>query len=154
MFETPTSNLEYWKNIFQRVMRRQGRSTVDFHEFDSTLKARTMVQMMIFEAETFDYVSDEVDRNNRRKDAYDSKLFMGFENFGDATVTTSGDCEDTAGTIQMAFRSFMAHRFPAKEKAMLEMQRLGAQYVPMLSLAVVRGRKVDDEDAPKGNVIL
>lgn len=151
MFETPRSNLGYWCNVFERVMARQGMQTRDFHDFDLDSKAMTMAQMMIFEAETFDYVSDEVDRNNRRQRSYDAAKRMGYENFGDATRTTSGDCEDSACTIQMTFRSFAAFKFPPGQKALIEMQNIARQYVPMLTLAVVHGAKAeDDENAPKG----
>lgn len=152
MFETPESNLHYWTNVFGRVMARQGLRAADYHEFDRAHKARTMVQMMVYEAETFDYVSDEVDRNERHARAYDAVKKAGYENFGDATVTTSGDCEDSACTIQQTFRSFMAFRFdPASHPRLAEMQAIGRQYVPMLTLAVVHGQKADDdENAPKG----
>lgn len=150
MFETPKSNLGYWRNAFERVMARQNGDVSDFDDFDLDSKAMTMAQIMVFEAETFDYVSDEVDRNNRTKGVYDALKKMGYENFGDATVTTSGDCEDSACTIQMTFRSFMAFKFPPTEKRLREMQNIARQYVPMLTLAVVHGAKADDENAPKG----
>jgi hypothetical protein len=152
MFETPESNLHYWTNVFDRVMARQGLRGADYHEFDRAHKASTMVKMMIYEAETFDYVGDEVDRNERHARAYDVVKKAGYENFGDATVTTSGDCEDSACTIQQTFRSFMAFRFdPSTHRELAEMQTIGRQYVPMLTLAVVHGQKADDdESAPKG----
>jgi len=150
MFEVPKSNVHYWRNVFSRVMARRGLRMADFHELDLAHKAATMVQIMIFEAETFDYVGDDVDRNNRHERFYDAVKKMGYENFGDATVTTSGDCEDSACTIQMTFRAFMAFQFSPADRELVEMQTLGKQYLPMLTLAVVRGRKADDENAPKG----
>ena len=149
MFEVPRSNLEYWQNAFNLVMHRQGFRKADFRQMDKTQKARTMALVVTLQAQTFDYIGDTVDRNVRSQ-KYETRLKQGYENFGDATVTTSGDCEDTATVIQQNFRALLAFEFPPREKALREMQSIAKQYMPLLTLAVVHGAKADDENAPKG----
>jgi hypothetical protein len=148
-FETPSSNLAFWRNTFDRVMARDGRTKYDFNALDDTQKARVMSLICVYPSQWFDYISDTVERNTRHA-RYQERMKESYENFGDALFTYSGDCEDLAMGIQQVFSAFTQFKFPANEKELRELQQIASEYIPVLSLDVVHGAKVADENAPKG----
>jgi len=148
MSETPVSNHEFWQNDFETVLARDD---LDPHEFDRLNiqgKARIMALMVCYVAQYLDYISDTVDRNKLNQ-TYVAQLVQGCENFGDSLATWSGDCEDLGTGILQTYNSFVSAKFD-KTSALFELQSIAKQYISILSLDVVNGAKVSDENAPKG----
>lgn len=140
MAETPKSNLRYWENAFQTVMKRN-----DFHSFESLdleNKARIVILTICYVAQFLDYVGDTVDRNTKGK--WMKQLQEAYENFGDAGFTWSGDCEDLACLILQCYWAFVGFDFKGFP-TFIEMQKIANAYVAILSLDVVHGAQVSDQ---------
>ena len=142
MAETPKSNLRYWENAFQTVMKRN-----DFHSFESLdleNKARIVILTICYVAQFLDYVGDTVDRNTKAK--WTKQLVEAYENFGDAGFTWSGDCEDLACLILQCYWAFVGFKFVGGDAVVFtEMQKIANAYVAVLSLDVVHGAQVSDQ---------
>lgn len=146
-YEIPVTNELFWKNAFSRIMIRDNLSVHDFHNLNIDGRARATVLTVVYPVQYLDYISDTVERNNRHW-KYQAQLKQGYENFGDALATWSGDCEDLAGAIMQVYDAFINFNFT--DKTLLKMQKIAKNYIPMMSLDVVHGAKVADENAPKG----
>ena len=85
-YEIPETNAAFWDNAFKTVMERDDMTVHDFEHLSLDEKAATMAKVNVFLVQYLDYVSDEVDRNNRHQ-RYQNRLKQGFENFGDPLVS-------------------------------------------------------------------
>lgn len=149
MSATPRSNTAFWENAFETVMRRDSLSPGDWERFNKDGKARVMALMCCYVSQYLDYISDTIDRN-KFNNQYVKSLVKGCENFGDSLATWSGDCEDLGTGILQVYNSLVQHKFETRYKVLREIQKIAKQYIPLLSLDVVNGAKVQDRDAPKG----
>lgn len=156
--ETPKTNTNYWENVFENVMRRDNSK---WSRLNLEGQARATVLMLSYCAQYLDYVGDSIDRNVRKVDngkkcglfhdkknqkfVFSKNLIEGYENFGDAITTWSGDCEDLATAIAQCKSAFEAHSFPkgSKYDKFRFMQTISRQYVNPLSLDVVHGAQVN-----------
>ena len=156
--EKPKTNTKYWENVFENVMRRDNSK---WSRLNLEGQARATVLMLAYCAQYLDYVGDTIDRNVRKVEngkkcglyhdkrsgnfVYSKNLVEGYENFGDAITTWSGDCEDLATAIAQCKSAFEAHKFPedAKYDKFRFMQTISRQYVNPLSLDVVHGAQVN-----------
>jgi hypothetical protein len=147
MSETPKSNDHYWSNAFEVVMDRDGLKPSDWKRLNLDGKARASVNVMCYIAQYLDYIGDTVDTNV--SDAkYNPRLVKPYENFGDGIGLVGGDCEDLGSANLQCTNSLIEHTFDRSAKhydVMLEMQSIARQYVPPLSLDVVRGAQVSDK---------
>lgn len=156
--ETPKTNTLYWENAFENVMRRDN---AKWNRLTLEGQARATVLMISYCAQYLDYVGDTIDRNVRQveygkrcglfHDKQNNKfvvtkdLVQGYENFGDAITTWSGDCEDLATAIAQCKTAFEKHEFPKGPEydKFRFMQTISRQYVNPLSLDVVHGAQVN-----------
>lgn len=138
MYEIPKSNANYWINAFQTVMRRDG--VESFRRLNKWGKARATILTICYAAQWLDYVGDTIDRNTKFQ-RYARELVEAYENFGDALSTWSGDCEDLACAIMQCYYSFLAQEIPELK----ELQEIARQYVPVMSLDIVKGAQVSDQ---------
>lgn len=141
MSETPKTNALYWENAFETIMRRDGLSRADWSRLNKTGKARAAVLTICYAAQYMDYVSDTVDRNTHIQ-RYSRQLVMPYENFGDALAMNSGDCEDLGAVELQCYNALQTIECSGELR---EIQLLARQYVPPLSLDVVRGAQVSDQ---------
>ncbi|HEY9818429.1 MAG TPA: hypothetical protein V6D20_21855, partial [Candidatus Obscuribacterales bacterium] len=153
-YETPKSNGRFWDNALEVVLRREqpAQRPEDYMKMNHTRQAQTMALICVYVAQYLDYISDEVDRNTRFK-RYLNQLKQGYENFGDAGVTWSGDCEDTGMMIAATFDSLAeatleGSRYKDVFKHM--QQKVMPYYIPLMSLDVVHGAKVSDDTEQVG----
>lgn len=143
MAEIPRCNDAYWDNAFKTIMDRDSLKVEEWHRLNLAGKARATILTVAYAAQYMDYVSDTVDRNTRYR-KYSRSLVQGYENFGDALAMDSGDCEDLASVIFQCHSAFLKHKFPDNWVIHKEMQSIGENYIPPLSLDVVRGAQVAD----------
>jgi len=140
-------NVGYFQNAAERQLIRRGLTLKnDYALLDLARKAELMSEMCVFAAQSFDYISDTVDRSNRMKDkVYDPRLRQGMEDFHSLGVTLSGDCEDGGKLNQAMFKALLALVIDATQNPELfEMQRIARDYTAWLTLATVHGAKADD----------
>lgn len=152
MSETPKSNDHYWENAFTVVMDRDGLKPEHWERLNMTGKARAAVNTVCYIAQYLDYIGDTVDRNVKGS-RYDPRLVQPYENFGDGLSFFAIDCEDGAAAILQSNNAFLEHKFNSKGNLvniMSEMQNIMKQYVPPLSLDVVRGMQVSDSTVNYG----
>jgi len=143
MSETPKTNSMYWENAFNTIMRRDNLKSEEWNRLNVNGKARATILTICYAAQYMDYVSDTVDRNTRFQE-YSRQLVLPYENFGDALAMNSGDCEDLAAVELQCYNAFVGHKFPDEMPIQKEMQKIARNYVPPLSLDVVRGAQVSD----------
>lgn len=147
MAETPKTNTKYWENAFETIMKRDDLLPEQWDRLNTAGKARATVLTVAYAAHYFDYVSDTVDRNTRFQQYMQSNV-QAYENFGDAlAMQGSGDCEDLGSVIAQSLQAFKVHKFEGETRfpPLLEMQKIARNYIPPLSLDVVRGAQVSDD---------
>lgn len=161
LVDTIDVNEEYFQNAVERSMIRQGLNNpkVDFRSLDIAHKAELLVNMCMYAAQSFDYISDTVDLSKRSQDtqvrapvnkfieAFRQDTFrrVGFEDFHNIGVTASGDCEDGAKLGQIMFHNFRAMQINAiKYPELKELQTISEDYAAFLTLATVHGARVND----------
>lgn len=140
-------NVEYYQNALERQMARRNLSVKsDYALLDLAHKAELMADVCVYASQSFDYISDTVDRSNRMYDkTYDPRLRQGMEDFHNLGVTASGDCEDGGNLNQSMFSSFVMLKIDQKAYPELhEMQRIARNYISFLTLATVHGAKAED----------
>jgi hypothetical protein len=147
MSEPLVVNVDFFQNAAERQMIRVGQSLKnDYATLDMARKAELMSEMFVYAAQSFDYISDTVDRSNRMKDrVYDPRLREGMEDFFSLGVTLSGDCEDGGSLNDSMKKAFVRLEIdPRKNPELHEMQRIAQCYVSFLTLATVHGAKAED----------
>lgn len=143
----PNSNEEFWRNAFTVVMRRDDLKRGDWKRLSKTGKARVMALMNCLVAQYLDYASDTVDTNTG--DRFDKSLIKGCESFDSGLTTLTGDdCEDGGQTIRQSNGALQNCKI--EDPILKEIQQISEQYIAYMSLDVVNGAQVVDEDAPKG----
>lgn len=144
MSETPPSNDAFWENAFKVIMDRDGLKLEDWDKLNIKGQSRVAVHMVCYVSQYLDYISDTIDKNTPNAPYVKSKIFS-FENFGDGLGLWGGDCEDLASSILQVLNSHLTHDFDKKRplyKTFEEIKKILLQYVPPLSLDVVRGAQV------------
>ncbi|MBX9637294.1 MAG: hypothetical protein K2Q45_07065 [Nitrosomonas sp.] len=142
--ETPPANEEYFQNSFERVMARRNMKMSDYLDFDMKEKARTMAMIICYAVQSFDYIGDAVELGNRR-DLRIGRQHVGTDEFANAFVTLSGDCEDGAKAINVSLKAFIAT--PMESPQLREMQEIArTKYTYMMTLSVVHGAKIGDQE--------
>lgn len=143
MVETPRANEGYFRNAYERIMKRRQLTLGAWHDFDVKEKARTMAQVLCYAVQTFDYIGDAVEMSSRLEKIV-SRRHVGNEEFSDIWYSLVGDCEDGGRGIYATYKAFVAT--PLSDPALQEMQNLARQYVPLMTLSVVHGAKIGDEE--------
>jgi len=143
MSETPKSNTLYWQNAFETIMRRDNLEPAQWNRLNLAGKARATVLTICYAAQYMDYVSDTVDKNTRIQQ-YNKQLVLPYENFGNAMAMNSGDCEDLAAVELQCYNALQTLDTCACSAQLKELKEIASQYVPPLSLDVVRGAQVSD----------
>lgn len=146
MDEPLVTNVGYFQNAYERVLtRRNLNPKQDFKHMDLAHKAEIMAELCVFASQSFDYISDTVDRSSRKDGQYDIRLKTGFEDMHNMGVTLSGDCEDSAKLAKVFFEGFLRQKIDAKANPELaELQAIGKNYTFFLTLATVHGAKAED----------
>ena len=157
MAEIPKTNVKYWENVFDTVMKRDDLSfDRDWNKLNLDGKGRVVTHALAYAAQYNDYISDQVDKNINGSQRYDPSLLQGCENFG--TVTEAADCEDDGNAINGAHQSFIQlnlaefgnSQIVASGSNLLEAQKIARGLVPVLNLDVVRGAQVKDQTVSYG----
>lgn len=143
LIEAPPANEQYFMNAFERVMARKNLSVANYHDFDNKEKARTLAQILCYAVQSFDYIGDSAELS-RRTDKFFARQKIGTEEFSDIFATLAGDCEDGGRGIHATLKALL--NTEVKNPMLKEMQAIGQEYVPMLSLTVVHGAKIGDEE--------
>jgi hypothetical protein len=143
LIETPHANEDYFQNAFERVMARKNMSAAHYHDFDNKEKARTLAQIMCYAVQSFDYIGDSVELSKRSEKVFQRQK-VGTEEFSDIFATLAGDCEDGGRGIKATLKAFLNTNL--QNPMLKEMQAIGQEYTPMLSLTVVHGAKIGDEE--------
>lgn len=141
-------NVDYFQNAFECSLRRRNLDPErDYKHLDVAHKAEVMAELCTFAAQSFDYISDSVDTNNRQSgNRYDPHLKWSSEIFSDSGVMFSGDCEDGGKQIQVVHHHLanVLKIDPATHPHLSELQEYSRKYVLGLTLATVHGAKADD----------
>lgn len=141
--EIPKSNIGYWCNAYETVMKRDELNPKEWNRLNLVGKARATILTITYMSQYLDYIGDSIDRNVRGQ-AYQKELVEPTENFGDPLTTYSGDCEDLATGELQVYNAFTTFNFPKDEPRWKEMQQLASYYIPPLSLDVVNGQQVNN----------
>jgi len=151
MTEIATANVEFYHSSLKNALKRDGLNLSDFDRLNVDGKARTMALTMSNMVQSFDYVSDTVDRNTPGK-TYDASNVEGYESFANGNVTGSLDCEDGGKGIDQIRKTFISLEIPneSKYKQLAEVQQIAKHYLSCLSLDAVHGAAVGDETAHIG----
>ena len=147
--EIATANVEFYENALHNTLKRDGLVLSDWDRLNMDGKARTMALVMCNMIQTFDYVSDTVDKNNATE-PYDKSKTVGYESFANGNVTGSLDCEDGGKGIDQVRKTFISLQIPAEKKQLVELQQIATLYLSCLSLDAVRGAAVGDNEAHIG----
>ncbi len=114
-----------------------------------------MASIICYAVQSFDYIGDSVEMNNRREEkayrigaAMSGRRHAGTEEFSDIWNSLAGDCEDGARGIMSTLKAFRTVELDAgRDKHLIEMQKIAREdYVPLMSLAVVHGQKIGDQE--------
>ena len=150
--ETPVINTRFLENAYVTVLKRD----MLVHEQWSTInkqgKARTTGLICCYVAQYLDYKSDDIDKNKKNQ-KYIQSLVAGYENFGSGLVTFDDDCDGLGTAIHQTYNALVEHSIDKKSPyydALIEVQQIAKQYIPLLSLDVVNGAQVSDKQAPLG----
>jgi len=149
MTEIATANIHFYENAFNNTMKRDGLVSSDWDRLNIEGKARTMALIMCNMIQTFDYVSDTVDKNDATG-PYDKSKVVGYESFGNGNVSGSLDCEDGGKGIDQVRKTFISLEIPPEKKQLVEVQQIANLYLSCLSLDAVRGAAVGDNEAHIG----
>lgn len=141
--ETPRCNEAYFQNAFSVVLKRRGMTPSVWHDFDRKEKARTMAQMISYAVQTFDYIGDAVEMSSRMQ-RMTMQRHVGNEEFSDIFNSLTGDCEDGARGIYATYKGLMSVQFV--DPVMREIQQIAGEYMPLMTLSVVHGAKIGDEE--------
>lgn len=141
LYEVPKSNPLFWDNAFKCVMRRHGLHESEFDNLSHADRARCMAGVCCFVAQSCPYVGDHVDRN-QRTGRYMKNLQTAIENFGQACVTWSGDCEDLAQAIMTTHESLMQADLSNSSKPLQQIQALAHEYATFMCLDSVTSAAV------------
>lgn len=152
MLQTPRANPAFFRNALDRVMARRGLNTGAWHDFDEKEKCRTLGLMLTYGVQNYcDYIGDAVELTNRRaaQQQQQQRRHVGSEEFSNVYNTMAGDCEDSANGIATTMRAFRNVQFDPtapSHAALIDLQRIAADYVPLMTLAVVHGAKIGDQE--------
>lgn len=148
MQEPLVVNVDYFDNAARRQLIRRGLTMEnDYASLDLARKAELMADMCVYASQSFDYISDTVDKSNRMRDkTYDPRLKEGMEDFGVAGVTFSADCEDTGEFNQVVNKAYVALDInQSTHPELYEMQKIAKNYNCFITIATVHGAKAEDE---------
>lgn len=142
MYQVPISNEAFWKNSYEVVMQRHGLRPSDFANLREEDKARVMLQMSVYLPQSLPYIGDHINRN-RRVARYQKYLEGAIENFGQSSVTWSGDCEDLAQGIMTTLESMQQMNFsPQIGGPYKEIQGIARNYTSFMTLCSVTSAAV------------
>ena len=148
----PETNDRYWLNAMNTVRRRNGvDASVRWKDMTVPQRATLMVGMQVLLTQYLDYIGDKTDRNSRFiGNDYNAALRQPSENFGNALVLLSGDCEDLALAIIASKCAF--EDYETRVPVLQQMQRMSKQYMAALSLDAVTAGQIRDasQEAPIG----
>ena len=141
MVEVPSSNMAFWDNTLDVVMKRRGLTRDMYNDLTVDQKCRLMLGMMVYPAQSFPYEGDHVDLNNR-VDTYRPHLKKPIESFDNSGILLSGDCEDGGQDISMVHMAFCQYKFPPEATIHRDLQQISRCYVSSLSLDSVTSAAV------------
>lgn len=160
LFSTPRSNLFFWSNMLEVVLRRDSKNVHDVKGLNLTQRCRLVAELCCGLVQSLDYIPDLVDKNRRYRQrvegflagspevAYDPRKVAGCERFGDALRDTVGDCEDLALAISMILTAFLeagdAGMFDGLPH-FIELHRIARQYVAFVTLDSVTAQAIKAE---------
>lgn len=170
--QVPESNLRFWTEALDDVLKRKGLVTHDLDRMTLQEQADVMVTINCRLTWALDYIADINDGNRRAVKAaagfigklqslcsilcsshgagatvarpYNVALVDNGENFNEAGRCGCGDCEDVSRfTGAQVFPAFLAADFTG-HRHLKRLQEIGHQYVVMMSLDSVMGASVGD----------
>lgn len=144
LLPTPSCNEAYFANALANSMARMGYSVTEYFELDLEQHARIMASLCVYGVQTFDYISDTIEMQNRRLQKYIRHLTQEGDDFDNSFHTCSGDCEDGCSAIQTVFLALCS--FQAQHAILRDLQLLAKHYIAMQMLTVVHGAKIGDEE--------
>lgn len=149
MGEPVPTNVDYFQNAYERVMIRRNLDPARLDALDRPHQAEIMAEIVTFAAQSFDYISDTVDRSKRTKGPYDASLRMPFEDFTrmrPINGLAGGDCEDGNNLSEDIFNSFTGLPINGETHPHLKtLQEIAGHYTFFGTLATVHGAKADDD---------
>lgn len=143
-FDTPRANEAFYLNALQAVMARDQLKLGDYFEMPLEQRARMTARVCTYGIQTFDYISDTVELQNRRKANDTVRNRIDTDSWSDITRTCSGDCEDSCRGCQVMKKGLMS--IQASHPAVIDMQKITRNYIMMQMLTVVHGAKIGDEE--------
>ena len=163
MTEAPPASPEYFVNAFERVMARRNLPIAAWNDFDDFEKCRTLAQIISYEVQSYDYISDGVEISSRKR-PQDKPRLIPTEEFSIGN-TMADDCESVGSAISVIHKGFRAldldspapvgagiskigRAYPSPERLapLREMQSISKDYYQLLMLSVVHGAKIGDEE--------
>jgi len=143
-FVTPRANEAFYLNALDKIMNRHGLTVNDYMELNLEQRARMTASVCTYGIQTFDYISDTVELQNRRNKADTQRNRIDTDSWSDITRTCSGDCEDSCRGCQVMKKGLMSIK--AVHPAVVDMQRITRNYIMLQALTVVHGQKIGDEE--------
>lgn len=154
MIEVPEANVHFFRNGLEQVLKRRNLELHHFKSFDNHEKCRTMAQLISYGVQSFDYIGDSVEKTNRHEQ-FRQRVQQGTEEFSNIWTSLAGDCEDSALGIYTAYKALLKTKFDQqKDPELLELQSIAGNYIPLLTLAVVHGQKIGDQEGRGAHMYL
>lgn len=144
LFTTPRSNEAFYLNALDKIMGRSSLAIGEYFDLSLEQRARITAAVCTYGVQTFDYISDTVELQNRRNPKDTQRNRIDTDSWSDITRTCSGDCEDSCRGCQMLKRGLLA--IQASHQAVLDMQKIARNYIMGQALTVVHGQKIGDEE--------
>jgi hypothetical protein len=145
IMETPIANSNFFVNAFNECLARRKMRPSAYHDFDLKEKARLLGQILCYPVQSNDYIGDAVERSSRLERGM-KRLHIATDEWSNGLVTTACDCEDGALAICSIKSAFLNTDFAGNE-ALHELQQLCKNhYIVGMSLAVVHGAKIGDQE--------
>lgn len=141
MAEIPSSNPAFWENAYKVALRRHSIQESQFGRLKPATKARLMVSMCTYVAQSLPYIGDRVNRNTRTG-RYTRNGEQGYENFAQGLVTGSGDCEDSSDTILVTHEALGEADLSQCSSQIQELQAISRNYSTFMCLDSVTSAAV------------
>ena len=145
--ETPKSNPDFWYNAYERVMVRKGLSLQNYYDLDDKEKARILGLMLCYPVQCLDYIGDAVELSNRNH-VNEPRKHVGIDEWSTG-MTNAADCEDSATKVKIYKQSFDVASFDQANRKfapLIELQQMSRNYFYLMTLAVVHGAKIGDQE--------
>jgi len=152
--EVPRSNAGYWRNAFARIMARRNMTVGTFYDLDQKERCRTLGLMINYAVQTFDYIGDAIEMGDRRRGMMTWR-HLGTDSWSNGWQCFCGDCEDLTKALNSCDNAFLGVSFDATiDRPLIDMQKEARTYMPLMSLFVVHGAKIGDQEGWGAHMVL